>query len=119
MTVDKIGEGCDQKNQHFGPGISFRGHYVPGRSGTGPTPDLMAISAPRVCTVPVYSTICEPGMGQTFAGNTKTIKIKGIAWAGGGRGINRVEVSIDGGRNFRPANLLPKPAEVLVVIIYA
>lgn len=71
MTVDEIGEGCDQKNQHFGPGISFRGHYVPGRSGTGPTPDLMGISAPRVVTVPVYSTICEPGMGQTFAGNTK------------------------------------------------
>jgi hypothetical protein len=51
-------------------------------------------------------------MGQTFERDTQSIKIKGIAWAGGGRGINRVEVSIDAGRNFRPAILLPKPDEV-------
>ena len=112
VTVDEIAQGCDQKNQHFGPEISFRGHYIPGKNGTGPTPDLMSISAPRVCTVPVYSTITEPGMGQTFGRETESIKIKGIAWAGAGRGINRVEVSIDAGRNFRPATLLKKPDEV-------
>ena len=112
VTVDEIDAGCDQKNQHFGPETSFRGHFIPGKNGTGPTPDLMKVSAPRVCTVPVYSTITEPGMGQTFSKNTQKIKIKGVAWSGAGRGINRVEVSIDGGRNFRPATLLPKPKEV-------
>ena len=112
VTVDDIDAGCDQHNQHFGPEISFRGHYVPGMAGKGPTPDLMDVSAPRVCTVPVYSTITEPGMGQTFPGDAESVEVKGIAWAGGGRGINRVEVSIDGGLNFVPAKLLPKPADV-------
>jgi len=112
VTQDSIGDGCDQKNQHFGPEVSFRGHYVPGKSGEGPTPDLQDVSAPRVCTVPVYSTITSPGMKETFPGDIDSIPIKGIAWAGGGRGINRVEVSIDGGLNFLPARLLPKPQDV-------
>jgi sulfite oxidase len=112
VTVDEIDEGCDQHNQHFGPEISFRGHFIPGKNGEGPAPDLMDVSAPRVCTVPVYSTITYPGMGQTIPGDAESIEIKGIAWAGGGRGINRVEVSIDGGLNFLPAKLIQKPDEV-------
>jgi sulfite oxidase len=112
VTVDQIDEGCDQHNCHFGPDISFRGHYVPGCVGKGPTPDLEKVSAPRVCTVPVYSTITYPGMGQTFPGDADTVEIRGIAWAGAGRGINRVEVSIDGGLNFKSAELLEKPPEV-------
>ena len=112
VTQKDIDEGCDQHNQHFGPEISFRGHYIPGMAGKGPTPDLMDVSAPRVCTVPVYSTITEPGMGQTIPGDAEILPVKGIAWAGGGRGINRVEVSIDGGLNFWPAKLIAKPPEV-------
>ena len=37
------------------------------------------------------------------------IKIKGIAWGGGGSGINRVDVSIDGGETFTRAELIEKP----------
>jgi sulfite oxidase len=33
------------------------------------------------------------------------IGVKGVAWTGGGRGICRVEVSLDGGRHFEPAHL--------------
>lgn len=117
-VTKEIGHGADQKNQHFGPEISFRGHFIPGRNGEGPTPDLMDVSAPRVVTVPVYSVISEPGMGLTIPGRSSggkvidTVEINGIAWAGGGRGINRVEVSIDGGNNVLPAKFIPKPPEV-------
>lgn len=115
VTTDEMDPECDQKNQHFGPEISFRGHYIPGRSGRGPTPDLLDVSAPRVCTVPVYSVITTPGMGLTIPGkdvslrDKKSINITGIAWCGGGRGVNRVEVSIDAGNNCLPARLIPKP----------
>lgn len=39
----------------------------------------------------------------------KTLRVKGIAWGGGGAGINRVDVSIDNGKTFTRANVLDKP----------
>ena len=35
----------------------------------------------------------------------------GIAWGGGGRGVNRVDVSLDNGKNFTRAEMLEKPIE--------
>ena len=71
VTQDSIGDGCDQKNQHFGPEVSFRGHYVPGKSGEGPTPDLKDVSAPRVCTEQSVRAweltgMCGKGRGVRF-----------------------------------------------------
>ena len=37
--------------------------------------------------------------------------LKGIAWGGGGRGVNRVDVSLDNGKNFTRAEMLEKPVE--------
>jgi len=100
---------CDQKNQLFGPEISFRGHYIPGRRKEVTAPDLLDISAPRLLTYPVTSIIGYPGAYQTFPKDIREIHVNGIAWCGGGRGINRVEVSIDGGLNFMPAKLKQRP----------
>ena len=41
--------------------------------------------------------------GQIIAAaesGAKTLRVKGIAWGGGGAGINRVDVSIDNGKTF-------------------
>jgi len=35
----------------------------------------------------------------------KTFAVKGYAYAGGGRPVNRVEITLNGGRNWRPATL--------------
>jgi len=40
-----------------------------------------------------------------------TIKVKGFAWGGGGSGVNRVDVSSDGGQTFTRAELLAKPVQ--------
>ena len=35
--------------------------------------------------------------------------MRGVAWGGGGQGVARVDVSVDGGSTFTRADLLPKP----------
>jgi sulfane dehydrogenase subunit SoxC len=56
------------------------------------------------------SVITSPSGGQTLIG-TASHTITGLAWSGRGR-IRRVDVSVDGGRNWTPARLeepiLPK-----------
>ena len=37
--------------------------------------------------------------------------VRGFAWSGGGRGICRVEVSVDGGESFTAAHIKPFPPE--------
>ena len=39
------------------------------------------------------------------------MSVKGIAWGGGGAGINRVDVSLDGGKTFTKADVLPNPVK--------
>lgn len=39
----------------------------------------------------------------------KSVTVRGIAWGGGGLGVARVDVSVDGGDNFTRAELLDKP----------
>lgn len=44
---------------------------------------------------------------QVYGNEEDVIHIKGYAYSGGGRAIERVDVSVDGGHTFRPATLLP------------
>jgi len=53
--------------------------------------------------VPIQSVIVEPQSGASIQG--ESLKLKGWAFSGGGRGIVRVEVSIDGGKTWSTANL--------------
>ena len=44
-----------------------------------------------------------PSPHETIASikeGNKSIYVKGVAWGGGGSGLNRVDVSIDGGKVF-------------------
>jgi len=63
---------------------------------------------PAVQEMPVQSLITNPGAGDNvcFDKEKGTIKVKGIAWGGGGEGVNRVDVSLDGGKNFTRAEML-------------
>ncbi len=40
-----------------------------------------------------------------------TVRVKGVAWGGGGEGVNRVDVSLDGGKTFTRAELKEAPVK--------
>jgi hydroxyacylglutathione hydrolase len=54
--------------------------------------------------VPVTSAICRPLDGEILPGTT--VRVRGYALTGGGRHIERVEVSLDRGETFVTAELL-------------
>ena len=61
--------------------------------------------------MPVQSLVCNPPQNAVLGGKGVTdITLKGVAWSGGGRKIERVDVSIDGGKNWTAAELY-KPIE--------
>lgn len=69
---------------------------------------------PVVQEMPVQSLITSPGAGDVLAvtaagGDTSmipSVSIRGLAWGGGGTDVNRVDVSLDGGKTFTRADLL-------------
>ncbi|XP_006815733.1 sulfite oxidase-like [Saccoglossus kowalevskii] len=54
---------------------------------------------------PVQSAVCVPVNGSTISSKDEEITVKGYAWSGGGRGIFRVDVSLDGGKTWFEALL--------------
>ena len=61
------------------------------------TPALLELNVQAVITFPEDRTMIESGV---------PCQIKGYAIAGGGRGISRVDISIDGGRSWHTAALV-------------
>lgn len=59
--------------------------------------------------MPVQSGIFEPADGSVISDSGHTLEVKGYAWSGGGRAIQRVDVSIDGGKTWSNANLKQSP----------
>jgi sulfite oxidase len=53
--------------------------------------------------LPVNCVICAPEEGETLAAGE--VVVRGYAVAGGGRRVERVDVSVDGGRTWRTADL--------------
>ncbi|XP_041267558.1 sulfite oxidase, mitochondrial isoform X2 [Onychostruthus taczanowskii] len=64
-------------------------------------------AAPAIQELPVQSAITEPRAGAAVPAGELTVK--GYAWSGGGREVVRVDVSLDGGRTWREAELGPRP----------
>lgn len=58
--------------------------------------------------MPVNAVICSPQDGACLPG--PSVRVKGYAYAGGGRAIQRVDISIDGGATWSVARLLDDPA---------
>ncbi|GLE05438.1 hypothetical protein PINS_up014451 [Pythium insidiosum] len=73
-------------------------------------PDYWKFAGESIQELPVQSAITEPKNGTVFAverggSDDDVVTIKGYAWSGGGRNIIRVDVSIDGGQSWMPAEL--------------
>lgn len=68
-------------------------------------------TAPAIQDLPVQSAITIPSPGAVLDPDSDEVTVKGYAWAGGGRGIVRVDVSTDGGNTWHTADLnrLPQP----------
>jgi hypothetical protein len=67
---------------------------------------------PPVQEMPVQSMITQPSAGDILSAaknGSKFVKVKGVAWGGGGQGINRVDVSLDNGKHFTKATVKEKP----------
>lgn len=68
-------------------------------------------SSQAIQELPVQSAICSPMPGSVVSAHEGTITVRGYAWSGGGRGISRVDVSIDGGKEWFSADLQPEPSQ--------
>lgn len=55
------------------------------------------------------SAITEPKAGDEIEGPTNEVTVKGYAWAGGGKGVIRVDVTADGGKTWISADLKQIP----------
>ena len=62
-------------------------------------------SAEPIQELPVQSAICSPMPGSFVRSSDGFVVVKGYAWSGGGRGIVRVDVSVDGGSHWHSADL--------------
>ena len=58
---------------------------------------------------PITSAIVSPMPGDEIEGPTDEVTVKGYAWAGGGKGVIRVDVTADGGKNWVSADLKHVP----------
>lgn len=64
------------------------------------------IKSKAIQDLPVQSGICEPTNGAVFGREDDTLFVRGYAWSGGGRAIERVDVTIDGGQTWHPTSLV-------------
>ena len=69
-------------------------------------------TSPPIMDMPVTSAICDPPQGHTLQPGQGSVTVKGYAWAGGGRGIARVDVSGDGGKTWTVADVIEGPPDV-------
>lgn len=80
----------------FAPDISFErdlSHWPP--------PGHILDQAPITQELPVQSLVCHPPQNSVVGAHAATgITLKGVAWSGGGHKIDRVDVSIDGGKTW-------------------
>jgi sulfite oxidase len=59
--------------------------------------------------MPVQSIVCWPPQNGSVVIKDDEVEVKGVAWSGGGQGIYRVDVSIDGGKTWETCDTLHKP----------
>ena len=55
--------------------------------------------------MPVQSAISEPRDGSSVDASGNVVQVRGYAYSGGGKGVNRVDVSADGGQTWQSATL--------------
>ena len=58
---------------------------------------------------PITAAFTEPRTGEAIEGPAEEITARGYAWAGGGKGVIRVDVTADGGKSWTTADLMHVP----------
>ena len=58
---------------------------------------------------PITSAFTEPRPGEAIEGPAQEVTARGYAWAGGGKGVIRVDVTADGGKSWTTADLRHVP----------
>ncbi|POM81716.1 Sulfite oxidase [Phytophthora palmivora] len=71
--------------------------------------DYWKFAGDSIQELPVQSAITEPKNGSVHlvddVSDSSIVTVKGYAWSGGGRNIIRVDISVDGGKTWTPAEL--------------
>jgi len=101
-NVKWVGRIVTSKVEAEGPwqrGIAYKGLSPMIKDVTGVDLDKVA----SIQEMPVQSAIVSPKPGSIT--ELDDIEVKGFAWSGGGRGIVRVDVSIDNGKTWTTADL--------------
>lgn len=62
--------------------------------------------ATSIQEMPVQSAILEPSREFKLDADAEQVTVRGYAWSGGGHGIERVDVSADGGKNWHNADII-------------
>ncbi|CAD6189155.1 unnamed protein product [Caenorhabditis auriculariae] len=62
-------------------------------------------SVPSIQEYPIQCLVCVPAANTNIEKHDETIEVAGYAWSGGGRGVIRVEISLDGGKTWQSADL--------------
>jgi sulfite oxidase len=105
-------DSADKLDRHFAPDVSWLDHRVNvdpkgleklGKSLSAKRVDIS--QGPVIQTLPVQSVIAVPANGARLSGEQEFIEVQGVAWSGAGRGICRVELSLDHGETFSGARL--------------
>ena len=91
--------------EHDGPGMTGHSYRVPAVP-IPPGSDPGAVPFRVLEAMPVRSIVSFPACGARFPAGTRTVPVRGAAWAGDNR-VASVEVSADGGVAWTPARLHP------------
>jgi sulfite oxidase len=94
----------EEADSNVQKGIAYKGlpHYIKGNN----LDNLELNNYYTTNEMPVQSCITFPKNGYKLENVNNKFTIKGYAYSGGGRGIIRVDVSIDGGETWMEADLL-------------
>lgn len=97
--VGRISASMEEAQGTWQRGAAYKGFSPNVKSFEGV--DLAAI--PSIQDMPVQSSIMSPKPGSVH--ELDDIEVSGFAWSGGGHGICRVDVSLDGGKTWHTAEL--------------
>ena len=91
--------------EHDGPGMTGLSYRVPIRP-LAPGGDSAATPLRVLESMPVRSIMSLPADGALYPSGTRRMLVRGAAWAGDDE-VRRVDVTLDGGTTWIPAQLAP------------
>jgi DMSO/TMAO reductase YedYZ molybdopterin-dependent catalytic subunit len=91
--------------EHDGPGMAGTSYRVP-VTPIEPGSDGSGVAFRILESMPVRSIVTAPADGARLTPGTRTLEVRGAAWAGDGL-VSRVDLSLDGGSTWHAAHLKP------------